>query len=203
MLVRFEDTGAYDVVLVDSRAGLHETVAAVILGIGADVLLFGLDQPQTFQSYRLLLAHLARFPVDNNDDWRERLCFVHAKASESNIEREEAASRFNNLYEPLLKRIPVSTGPEHLTAEDFDLDWQEDGKMEIEFDDFERPAVLHILDDSRYRNFNPISDIKVLDSPLYTTSFGALLSYVDSILGLSDPEDLDDIDETKSPEKKS
>ena len=43
MLERFEATGAHDVVLVDGRAGLHETTAAVVLGLGAETLLFGID----------------------------------------------------------------------------------------------------------------------------------------------------------------
>jgi MinD-like ATPase involved in chromosome partitioning or flagellar assembly len=46
----------YDVVFVDSRAGLNEAAAAAILGLGAEVLLFGVDTPQTFAGYRYLLA---------------------------------------------------------------------------------------------------------------------------------------------------
>ena len=53
MIDRFENSGAYDVILVDARAGLHETTAAAILAIGGDVLLFGLDHPQTFLGYKL------------------------------------------------------------------------------------------------------------------------------------------------------
>lgn len=192
MLANFEDKGAYDVILIDSRAGLHETAAAVILGIGAEVLLFGIDQPQTFQSYRLLLGHLARFPADSSDDWRERLCFVQAKAPESETERAEAASRFKSLYEPLLKKSSVVAIPENLTAKDFDLDWKDDVSIDVGGDEFEAPPVLHVLEDNRFRRFDPVADRNILDSPLYASSFGALLDYVDSIVGLDDPEDIDD-----------
>ncbi|WP_423393242.1 KGGVGR-motif variant AAA ATPase [Burkholderia sp. LMG 21824] len=49
---------AYDAILIDARAGLHETTAASIVGLGANILLFGVDQPQTYADYRLLFAHL-------------------------------------------------------------------------------------------------------------------------------------------------
>ncbi|WP_321873656.1 KGGVGR-motif variant AAA ATPase [Burkholderia ubonensis] len=49
---------AYDAILIDARAGLHETTAAAIVGLGAKILFFGLDQPQTYADYRLLFAHL-------------------------------------------------------------------------------------------------------------------------------------------------
>jgi hypothetical protein len=81
MIDRFEAVGAYDVILVDARAGLHETTAAAMLAVGGEVLLFGLDHPQTFLGYRLLMAHLGRFPASPEDDLRERFRFVHAKAS--------------------------------------------------------------------------------------------------------------------------
>ena len=71
----------YDAILIDARAGLNETTAAAILGLGADILLFGEDTPQTFSSYRYLLAHLARFPRNEDDDWLYRLHMIHAKAS--------------------------------------------------------------------------------------------------------------------------
>jgi cellulose biosynthesis protein BcsQ len=52
---------SYDVVLIDARAGLHETTATAVVGLGAEVVFFGLDQPQTFAGYELLFAHLAEF----------------------------------------------------------------------------------------------------------------------------------------------
>ena len=67
----------YDAILVDARAGLHESTAAALLGLGADVLLFGVDQPQTFAGYKILLSHLAQFPArDVEHDWRYRLALI-------------------------------------------------------------------------------------------------------------------------------
>ena len=57
----FAKSNRYDAILVDARAGLHETTASSLMGLGAEVFVFGRDEPQTFQGFRVLLAHLARF----------------------------------------------------------------------------------------------------------------------------------------------
>lgn len=50
---------SYHAILVDARAGLHETTAASILGLGADVLFFGMNSSQTFESYRFLFSQMS------------------------------------------------------------------------------------------------------------------------------------------------
>ena len=117
MVHTFEATGAYDVILVDARAGLHETTAAALLALGGDTLLFGMDQPQTFIGYRLLLAHLAQFSVNVADDWRQRLYFVHAKAADSAAKQAAANERFMELYKIISpSQTQVSQPDQHLTA---------------------------------------------------------------------------------------
>ncbi|WP_295587092.1 division plane positioning ATPase MipZ [uncultured Lamprocystis sp.] len=80
LLDRLSDAARYDAILVDARAGLHETTASSLLGLGAEVLLFGLDEPQTFQGFRVLLAHLARFgdPAEPAPEWLSRINLVQA-----------------------------------------------------------------------------------------------------------------------------
>lgn len=83
LLDQVADPRRYDAVLIDARAGLHESTAAAVLGLGAEVLLFGLDEPQTFQGFRALLAHLARFVEPsraNPPEWLLRLTLVQGKA---------------------------------------------------------------------------------------------------------------------------
>jgi Mrp family chromosome partitioning ATPase len=72
----------YDVVFIDARAGLNEATAAAVLGLGAEVLLFGVDTPQTLAGYRFFLSHLERFRPSSSDekDWRYRLRMVQAKS---------------------------------------------------------------------------------------------------------------------------
>src|SRR5262249_9097919 len=49
-----------DVVLLDSRAGLHDIGAAVVTQLGAEVFLFARDEPQSWRAYELLFEHLSR-----------------------------------------------------------------------------------------------------------------------------------------------
>jgi len=193
MIARFERTGAYDVVLVDARAGLHETTAAAILGLGGEVLLFGTDHPQTYLGYRLLMAHLGRFPAAPEDDWRERLSFVLARASDSTELRREAEWRFLELYDvlrPAEGETAQCDGPvvSALTAsgDDFDVGWDEASFESPEADVFEPPPVLHVLDDGRYRAFNPVLERGLLASVTYSLTFGALLDFADGIVDASE-----------------
>jgi CO dehydrogenase nickel-insertion accessory protein CooC1 len=113
----------YDVIFVDARAGLNETTAATVQGLGADILFFGVDTPQTWDGYRYFLAHLARFkPAAGVDDWRFRLKMVHAKAtsSESTLAhfRDNAFELFaEHLYDEIQNN---EIGKEELFG--FDLD---------------------------------------------------------------------------------
>jgi Mrp family chromosome partitioning ATPase len=51
-----------DVVLLDSRTGLHDTSAALVLAMGAHTLMFAVDTPQTWSSYGFLFRHWSRHP---------------------------------------------------------------------------------------------------------------------------------------------
>lgn len=182
MVERFEATGAYDVVLIDARAGLHESAAAPILALGAEVLLFGSAHPQTFLGYRLLLAHLARFPVQPEDDWRDRFWFVHGKASDSEEKRAAGDDEFRALYQLIAPPTPAQYDLEEIiTGEDLDIGWNSDGDSNEFLEEFETPPILHILDDMRYRDFNPAADLSLLSSGAYAATFKELLDFADSL----------------------
>ncbi|MDA8249308.1 MAG: AAA family ATPase [Rhodospirillales bacterium] len=190
MLERFEATGAHDVVLVDGRAGLHETTAAVVLGLGAETLLFGIDEPQTFIGYRLLLSHLASREGTEYDDWKQRIQFVHAKASADPQSQTEAAIKFRDLmtaFDPDSMKIrTVPPEDERLTADDFDLDWKatrEDVVAEVIGDD---TPIIRILDDDHYRAFDPVRQPALLTSDLFDVTFADLLRWADGVAGVGD-----------------
>lgn len=66
-----------DIVLIDSRAGLHDLAAVSIVGLATDVLLFGTDSAQTWQAYRLLFSHWQAYPAVLQAV-RERLVMIEA-----------------------------------------------------------------------------------------------------------------------------
>ena len=101
MLDRIAQSGTYDVVLIDSRAGLSELAAPAVIGLGATVLLFGTAQKQTVEGYRALFSALQLLAqrdlvLGRDADWRTSLRPVYAKASMD----DKMAERFrDDLYE--------------------------------------------------------------------------------------------------------
>lgn len=173
-------TGRYDVILVDSRAGLHESSAGSMLALGGEVLLFGTNQPQTFQGYTLLFAHLAQFPVDPNDDWRERLNFVHAMSSPNEKARKDAADRFADMYRFFAPKpaFPTSSQDTAITAEDIDIVWDDSLKSDPLVDTLDC-EVLHVLNDRNYLDFDPITRRDLLESSSYEHTYSDLIDYLD------------------------
>jgi CO dehydrogenase nickel-insertion accessory protein CooC1 len=155
----------YDAVFVDARAGLNETTAATVQGLGADVLFFGVDTPQTWDGYRYFLAHLARFKPSNGDsDWRFRLKMVHAKAShDENALAKFRDSSFELFAEHLYDEIDESKGNE--TPFGFDVD---------------DPTAPHfawpIMMDGEFYEFDPIEHPTQLSPQVYEKCFGVFIS---------------------------
>lgn len=149
---------AYDAVLIDARAGLSESTAAAILSLGGDVLMFGHDTPQTFNGYRYALAHLSRFAIEGDGDWRLRLKMVHAKASPLPAEQEVFRDRSFDLFSQWI--------------------YDENGEFSFSLTDEEAPhSPCVVLDDSNFRDFNPIDNPDLLFSPITQATFGEFISF--------------------------
>lgn len=76
-----------DLVLLDSRAGLHDIGAGLVTQLGAEVFLFARDEPQSWRAYQLLFQHLSRsegirFGMPD-DDLRWRLKMVAAQVDQT------------------------------------------------------------------------------------------------------------------------
>ena len=66
-----------DVVLIDSRAGLHDLAAVSIVGLATVAFLFAVDSAQTWQGYRLLFSQWQCYPSILKT-LRDRLVMVEA-----------------------------------------------------------------------------------------------------------------------------
>lgn len=174
----------YDAILIDARAGLNESTAAALLGLGADVLLFGVDTPQTFASYRYLLAHLARFKRDKDVDWLYRLRMVHAKASADEARQAAFRDRTYAVFSEFLYRdralydengVPLldqETG-NPITTEEFGLN------------DATGPHYAWpILANSNFTEFDPLSEGSLLTQSLYEQTFAGLIGCIDELLSV-------------------
>ena len=81
-----------DFVLLDSRTGLHDTSAALVLAMKADTLMFAIDTPQTWDAYRFLFRHWASHP--DRQSFRDRLWMVGAQ-----VPSTDRSEREKSLYE--------------------------------------------------------------------------------------------------------
>lgn len=175
-------TDRYDVILVDSRAGLHESTAASILGLGGEVLLFGTNQPQTFQGYTLLFAHLAQFAIAPDDDWRERLNFVHAMSGPTDEAKKEATDRFVDVYRLLVTDKVITREDQDMiiTEDDINIVW-DNSLNNVPLEEVPDCQVLHILDDRNYLDFDPLTKQRLLEIASYEHTYSDLVAYLDQI----------------------
>jgi hypothetical protein len=183
------DPAKYDVVLIDARAGLHETTASSILGLGAEVLLFGLDEPQTFGGYGVLLAHLARFlgKGGTRPEWADRLTMVQGKAPVDAEAREGFAERCRALFEaagfsPERKREAISV--QLPAGSSFrDVPWNDDVSDDELFDeDWSIREPIAVLDDSRFQRFDPMRRRDLVSEEVYRVAFRELLERIEAFL---------------------
>lgn len=152
----------YDAVLVDARAGLNEASAPAILSLGANVLLFGEDTPQTISGYRFLLSHLSRFDRVPEDDWLDRVKVVHAKASLQATSQQAFRDRMYDVFKEFVYR---EQRLEDVTLPEFSLD------------DTEAPHyALPIARDDNYFEFDPLSEPSVLTASIYERTYEPLLN---------------------------
>jgi cellulose biosynthesis protein BcsQ len=165
-LQRLEANKPYDTVLIDVRAGLHETSAASVLGLGAEVLMFATDSAQNFDDYRYLFGHLNRLAETDRDKatFRERLKMLQGKAPPSAADRQEFTEACWSLWLDGLYDEADGDAPD---AFSFDLD-NEDAPH----------YPLYVIGTEMYGNFDPRKRPELLDANFYNAFFGAFVAYI-------------------------
>ncbi|WP_147441946.1 KGGVGR-motif variant AAA ATPase [Corallococcus exercitus] len=184
LIDRLAGFGGYDAILVDARAGLHETTASAVLGLGADVLLFGANEEQTFQGYSAMLAHFARLvPVGGGvPEWVERFTPVQAKAPVD----ADARMEFDQRWQAMVREF----GPPGLTPksprevplpDDFsDVPWNDQVPDEdVLPPDWSLLKPIAILRDDRFERFNPFRRRDLLAEEVYRSTFGSILERIE------------------------
>lgn len=176
MVDRFTTHGQYDAVLIDARAGLAETTASTWLGVGAcKLVLFGVDQRQTFQGYRYVLSHLVQTlgvpATDEGDDWRTRISFVQSKAPNLSSRREPFRENLHKLCCETIYDVDEGSA-EPL----FNFAYSESGP-DVPHD------AAHVEYHPTYEVFDPLSDGSLLEPDAYRGPFGAFLDRGWELLG--------------------
>lgn len=186
-LVRhLEESEQPDIVLIDSRAGLHDLAAISIVELAStSALLFATDTEQTWQGYRRLFQYWqARQDVARHV--RERLTIVEALFPERNqAERqqlflEKSYQLFSEfLYDEIMadeqKKQDNSTGIYDSEDEPFQFALEDDSAPHF---------PIQINWDARFQEFNPLD----IPSGLFTesqidASFGKLFARILQLIG--------------------
>ncbi|QOY95301.1 ParA family protein [Massilia sp. UMI-21] len=184
----FAETNRYDVILIDARAGLHETTASAILGLGAHVFLFGLNEPQTFQGYAALLSHLCRITSrdEPSTEWLSWLTMVQGKAPDDKESFADFSEKCRNLFaasgiisEKLAtqKSVPLPAGPFN------DVPWDDEISDEEVSNSIDNEVdTICVLEDEKFRLFDPLSKHDLLTRPAYAEAYAMLLRRIDATI---------------------
>ena len=175
MLRRFTGRDSYDVVLIDSRAGLSELAAPAILGLGTNVLLFGTAQRQTIRGYAALFAGLKLLAdrdikAQRRAEWRLSFKAVYTKAGLDEL----AGARYRDeLYELFADNLY-----------DEDNDQQDDpDAISFDIDDEDAPHwPLIIPFTQNFVDFDPVQAPSQLSAPFYEQAYRPFLNGIDSII---------------------
>ncbi|MDL2403078.1 KGGVGR-motif variant AAA ATPase [Rhizobium mayense] len=175
MISRFTRRNNYDVVLIDSRAGLSELAAPAILGLGATTLLFGTAQRQTIQGYSALFAGLKLLAERDKDagqsaEWRFLLKAVYAKAS---LEPNTASRYRDELYDLFAENLY-----------DADLGGETDpDAISFDIDDNTAPHwPLVIPFNAGMVDFDPVHAPNQLTASFYEQTYRPFLDGIDAII---------------------
>ncbi|HEX5999581.1 MAG TPA: hypothetical protein VFZ16_09320 [Hyphomicrobiaceae bacterium] len=164
----------YDAIFVDARAGLSESASAAILGLGGEILMFGVDTPQTFDAYSYLLAHLSRFtPAEKEkQDWRYNLRMIHAKAGRSVGALAQFRDRAQEIF---ATHLYEEADPDELENFNFDID-------DPDAPHFAWPVPY----DADYAEFNPAARKEQLTRDFFDRTFGPFVDKLGARLLPSD-----------------
>jgi hypothetical protein len=178
MIRRFTQPDSYDVVLIDSRAGLSELAAPAILGLGATVLLFGTAQRQTIRGYAALFGGLKLLAVrdiktQRPAEWRLSFKAVYAKAG---MDEPTGARYRDELYELFADNLydADDNQGDNPDAVSFDIDDENAPHW---------PLVVPFT--PSFVDFDPVQAPSQLNVPFYEQAYRPFLSGIDSIIASS------------------
>lgn len=152
LLEQLEAKEQPDVVLIDSRAGLHDLAAVSITSLADTALLFATDSAQTWLGYRQLFTHWQRRP-EVASHVRDRLAMVRALTPRS--DREGGVRRFQRQAYELFAETLYDDIPREPSGTD--AEWA--GEVEYFHPSEQDEAAPHfpiLVDwDDRFQEFDP------------------------------------------------
>lgn len=180
LIERLTAAGDHDVVLVDARAGLHESTAAAAVALQGNTLVFGMDQPQTYAGYRALLAQQA---LTLGPDWATRIHLVEARVG-ANGPSDEFISNMIDILPEFYDTEPNVPIPLDDLRATFDVDWDDGLSVESVID--REINRTYIYDSEVFAKFDPLKHPDRLSRGMYAAVYGDFLQTCDDIIQSAD-----------------
>lgn len=162
-----------DVVILDSRAGLHDIAAVLATRMESDTLLFAIDSPQTWTAYRLLFKHWKDHP--SVDKFRRHLQIVAGMVPETGRDAYLESFR-ENAWELFRVHLYDETSAGEMGDFSFDLD-----------DESAPHSPLPIFWHRALQEFNPSEG--GIDTKTASDAFGTFFEQADQLLVTASKED--------------
>lgn len=161
-----------DLVLLDSRAGLHDIGSAAVTRLGAEVFLFARDDYQSWQAYRQLFEHLSNsrsVAVGMDDfDLRWRLKMVGAQLEPTESAKRRFTDTCYGVWSNALYDVGVTNDEEEALKES-----HEPVPVVFELEQDNAPhAPLFVHFDSSVKNFDLIQSENRPDWRVVEAAFG-------------------------------
>jgi hypothetical protein len=173
LVVALEEEQCPDVVIFDSRAGLHDIAAVLVTRLDADAFLFAVDSPQTWDGYRLLFEYWAEYP-ELLRLFRKRLQIIASLVPETG--RDDYLSKFREHAWDLFRDHLY----DELSADDVD-------GFSFDIDEERAPhAPLPVFWHRALQEFNPVEG--GIDISLAENAFGIFMKRADEFLTLKNIE---------------
>jgi hypothetical protein len=111
-----------DIILIDSRAGLHDLAAVSIVGLGTRTFLFTVNSEQAWQGYHMLFSHWQSYPLIATK-MRDRLAVVDALFPETGQEKN-VNSFLERSYDLFSKTLydEIAPGADEISLDAFNFD---------------------------------------------------------------------------------
>ena len=180
LINRLTAAGDHDVILVDARAGLHESTAAAAVALQGDTLIFGVDQPQTYAGYRALVAQQA---LTLGPEWATRMHIVEARVG-ANGPSDEFISNMIDILPDLYDPGPSTMIPLDDLRATFDVDWDDGPSVKSVIDrEIDR---THIYESDVFARFDPLKHPDRLSKGVYAAVYSHFLQTCDDIIQSAD-----------------
>jgi hypothetical protein len=181
MIGALEERERPDVVLIDSRAGLHDDAAAVVTRLGAMVFLFAVGTPQTWHAYRVLFDYWRKNPAIR--DVRQNLKMVSSMIPAEN--RDEYEKEFREasykLFVPMYDETPPPVDAEALADE----------RAVFNFDVGQETAPhfpLGVYWNAALQAFDPVRRPRAVPPDQVDLAYGSFVRGAAALLGITLPK---------------